>query len=214
MTSRDISAEMSEHNTSVETLTQMTKLQYATARLTPAKPTRAAAEEGAARAPVNPSARCQTSAETRVSAVFMAMPLCNPPPWRGWGKGLWAGNSFFAQQHEWLPAQHSQALAVAATTGDGIAPPGNTWASWKTSPSKTVMKDFRVTTYLGRTNVINYSNNARQFSPQKKNFFNTGNPPPRQEAPHWPSAVADTPPQGTSFRVVSLTKLWSSGNGL
>ncbi len=88
MTTRDISAEMSGHNTSVETLTQMTKLQYATARLTPAKPAWAAVLPDPARESGKLSACCQMSAETRVSAVFMAMPLSNPPGWRGWGKGL------------------------------------------------------------------------------------------------------------------------------
>ena len=79
---------------------------------------------------------------------------------------------------------HSQDLTFDATSGDGITPPGSTWANWKTSPSNTVMKDFRVTTYLGRAKLHSYSNDAHLISPRKSNFSSNGNPPPRQRSSH------------------------------
>lgn len=117
-------AEMSGHNTPDKALTQMTKLQNATARRTPAKPAWGVVAWATARVAAGP-VEYQNSAETVVSAVLMAMPLSRPAGSRGDCAGFGAGNSFFAQQHDLLPAQHWHDLAAGAV-GGGMTPPGNT----------------------------------------------------------------------------------------
>jgi len=161
-TSRNITAEMSWHNTPVKAHTQITKLQNATARLTPAKPAQGAVARVTASEVGSAPVCCQTSVATRVSAVFMAMPLSKPPGSTDCGKGLGAGVSLFAQQHDGFPAQHSHALATTGQ-GGGIAPPGSTWANWKTSPSSTVMKVLMPMAVLRGSSFGKYSDKARQI---------------------------------------------------
>ena len=133
------------HNTPVKALTQMTKLQKATASRTPAKPAGGAECGAAARVATGPRS-CQACAATLVVAVCMAIPLKRDLLENGSGSGLGAGCPLLAQQQDLPHASHLHASTPAAAQGAVTTTPGSTWANWKASPSNKLMSVFMAMT--------------------------------------------------------------------
>lgn len=102
---------MNGHNAPGNARSQMTKLQNATDKRTPVKPTNGSVGEGISTVATEGIWRLERT-ETRVSVDFIAGILTSFPLWIGAGDGFWVGSPSSMQGQDW-ESEQQQDFATA-----------------------------------------------------------------------------------------------------